>query len=230
MLAWLPRWIEQFNDIPDPRDPKLITHQLCVLVVYGIFLFLFQRPSRRAANRALTQPGVWENLQAAFPELATIPHRDTVARGIEAIPPETFETVIVKTIHRLLKNGQLRHWMVLNHYLAAVDGAVKWGAPYQWAEEALKKKTDAGTWYQAYVVEVVLVCPQRVTLPLLPNFLQIRLTPLRRPHRIRNSKRFIGWRNASTRRFRVGLSSSSSTASTLMARCLNTLTDSDGSS
>ncbi|MCL5064194.1 MAG: transposase family protein [Firmicutes bacterium] len=114
---------------------------------------------RRAANRALTQPGVWETLQTAFPELATIPHRDTVARVIEAIPPETFETVIVKTIHRLLKNGQLRHWMVLNHYLVAVDGAVKWGAPYPWAEEALKKETKAGTWYQAYVVEVVLVCP-----------------------------------------------------------------------
>ena len=42
VLAWLRRWIEQFNDIPDPRHPKLITHQLCVLVVYGIFLFLFQ--------------------------------------------------------------------------------------------------------------------------------------------------------------------------------------------
>ena len=153
-----------------------------------------------------------------------------MARRIEAIPPETFEPVIVKAIRRWLKNGNLQHWMVLHHSLVAVDGAVKWGAAYQWAEEALKKKTDAGTWYQAYVVEVVLVCPQRVTLPLLPNFLQIRLTPLRRPHRIRNSKRFIGWRNASTRRFRVGLSSSSSTASTLMARCLNTLTDSDGSS
>jgi len=170
VIAWLPRWIEQFNEIPDPRHPKHITHQLCVLIVYGILLFLFQCASRRAANRELTQPGVWENLQAAFPELATIPHRDTVARLVEEIPPENFETVIVKTIRRLLKNGQLRHWMVLNHYLVAVDGAVKWGAPYPWAAEALKKETEAGTWYQAYVVAVVLVCPQGVTLPLLAEF------------------------------------------------------------
>ena len=118
----------------------------------------------------MTQPGVWETLQAAFPELATIPHMDTVARVIAEIPPETFETVIVTTIRRLLKNGNLQPWMVLNHYLVAVDGAVKWGAPYPWAEEALKKETKAGTWYQAYVVEVVLVCPGGVTLPLLAEF------------------------------------------------------------
>jgi len=78
--------------------------------------------------------------------------------------------VIMRTIWRLLKNGQLRHGMVLNHSLVAVDGAAKWGAPYEWAEAALKKETQAGTWYQAYVVEVVLVCPQGVTLPLLAEF------------------------------------------------------------
>jgi len=60
--------------------------------------------------------------------------------------------------------------MVLHHDLVAVDGAVKWGAPYPWAAEALKKETKAGTWYQASVVEVVWVCPQGVTLPLWAEF------------------------------------------------------------
>ena len=94
-----------------------------------------------------------------------------MARRIEAIPPETFEPVIVKAIRRWLKNGNLQHWIVLHHSLVAVDGAVKWGAPYQWAEEALKKKTDADRWYQASVVEVVLVCPGGATLPLWAEFL-----------------------------------------------------------
>ncbi len=39
VMAWLPRWIEQFHEIPDPRHPKHIKHQWSVLVVYGTFLF-----------------------------------------------------------------------------------------------------------------------------------------------------------------------------------------------
>ena len=46
-------------------------------------LFLWQCASRRAGNRELTQPAVWETLQAAFPALETIPHMDTVARVLE---------------------------------------------------------------------------------------------------------------------------------------------------
>ena len=84
IFAWLPDLIERFGQLPDPRRPASVQHKLVVVLVYGVFLFLWQCASRREGNRELTQPSVVESLQAAFPQLATIPYMDTVARRSRA--------------------------------------------------------------------------------------------------------------------------------------------------
>lgn len=110
--------------------PGKIQHQLTVVHVYGVMLFLWQCASRRAGNRELTQPAVWETLQAPFPELNTIPHMDTVARVLERLPAELLESILLETGKRLLRNRRLASWMVQQHYLVAVDGTLKWSAAY----------------------------------------------------------------------------------------------------
>lgn len=171
LFTWLPGWIEQFAQIPDPRQPGKVQHKLTVVLVYGVMLFLWQCGSRRAGNRELTQPAVWETLQAAFPELDTIPHMDTVARVLERIPADQFEPILLDTIKRLLRNRRLTTWMVRHQYLVAVDGTLKWSADYPWALQALTKTLDGEkTLYQAYVLEAVLVGPQGIAVPLLGEF------------------------------------------------------------
>ena len=171
LYTWLPGWIERFAQLPDPRHPGKIQHKLTVVLVYGVMLFLWQCASRRAGNRELTQPAVWETLQAAFPALETIPHMDTVARVLERLPAEHLESILLDTVKRLLRNRRLASWMVQQHYLVAVDGTLKWSAAYPWASEALTKQMKSGDpVYQAYVVEAVLVCPQGIAIPLMAEF------------------------------------------------------------
>ena len=157
--------------MPDPRRPGSVRHKLIVLLVYGTFLFLWQCASRREGNRELTQPSVVEALQAAFPQLAAIPHMDTVARVLEALPADELEATLLGTMQRLLRNRKFAHWMVEHHYLVAIDGTLKWTANYRWAEEALEKHHGTGDGaYQAYVLEAVLVGPQGIAIPLLAEF------------------------------------------------------------
>ena len=47
----LPVLLKRLNQIPDPRNPKTITHKSTVLMLYGILAFVFQMGSRREANR-----------------------------------------------------------------------------------------------------------------------------------------------------------------------------------
>jgi hypothetical protein len=51
MRQMLPMLLGRLGKIPDPRNPKKLKHQLTVLMVYGILVFVF--PTRRAmANSA----------------------------------------------------------------------------------------------------------------------------------------------------------------------------------
>lgn len=66
-LQILPGLLKQLERIPDPRDPKKVKHQITVLMLYGILMFVFQIASRRQANRALTTPNYWRTLKLFIP-------------------------------------------------------------------------------------------------------------------------------------------------------------------
>ena len=75
----LPTLIRRFSKIPDPRRPSSVKHSLVMLMLYGLFAFIFQLNSRRAINRELTGPLIHEHLRKIFPEMDSIPHADTLA-------------------------------------------------------------------------------------------------------------------------------------------------------
>src|SRR6266550_4271445 len=76
----LPQLLKRLAKIPDPRNPLLIRHKLTVLLLSGILMFVYQMTSRREANREMSLPQFWGNLQLLFPELESLPHQDTLAR------------------------------------------------------------------------------------------------------------------------------------------------------
>jgi len=77
------------------------------VLVFGVLLFLTQCTSRREGNRQLTEPKSWTTLQAAFPQLNSVPPMDTVANVLEKIPPGEVEAVLTGIIKRLLGNRRL---------------------------------------------------------------------------------------------------------------------------
>jgi hypothetical protein len=50
LKAQLPTLLKRLKTIPEPRNPKKIKHSLTVLMLYGLFMFVFHLSSRRPAN------------------------------------------------------------------------------------------------------------------------------------------------------------------------------------
>ena len=67
MNRYLPVLLKRLKKIPDPRNVKMIKHQLPLLLTYGILMFVYQMSSRREANREMTRPQFLENLRLFFP-------------------------------------------------------------------------------------------------------------------------------------------------------------------
>lgn len=95
----LPNLIRKFASIPDYRRVTSIKHTITVLMVFGLFAFIFRLSSRREMNRELTSPVIFEHLRKLFPEIDTIPHADTLARVLAHINPKTIEAIHINLIN-----------------------------------------------------------------------------------------------------------------------------------
>ena len=47
---YLPGILKDLSELKDPRNPKKVKHKLALLMLYGIFIFVFHLSSRRDAN------------------------------------------------------------------------------------------------------------------------------------------------------------------------------------
>jgi len=169
--AILPGLLGKFSRIEDPRRPGSIRHKLTVLMVYGLLLFIFQHASRREANRKLSHPSILETLRSIFPEVDSTPHMDTLARLLERIPAEKIEDILGTTVRKLLRSKKLQALLVEKHYIVAIDGTQKFTRIVPFAPEALRRKNGEDTVnYFVYILEVTLVGPQGITIPLLAEF------------------------------------------------------------
>ena len=74
--AWraiLPSLIKKFSRIEDYRRSKSVKHKMVVLMIFGLFAFVFRLSSRREMNRELTGAIIHQHLRKIFPELDSIP-------------------------------------------------------------------------------------------------------------------------------------------------------------
>ncbi len=171
----LPILLKRLAKIEDPRNPKKIKHKVSTLIIYGILTFVFQMASCREANREMTQPMFWQDLQFFFPELETLPHHDTLKRLLSNIDINQIEALHIDLIRDLIRKKKFLRYLVNNCYPIAIDGTGKFKRDWLWDEECLERniKKEDGTkkQYHVYVLEANLAFYDGMTIPLMSEIL-----------------------------------------------------------
>src|SRR5262249_16052153 len=103
---------------------KSIKHKV-VVMLYGLFAFIFRLSSRREINRELTGMVIMGNLKKIFPELESIPHADTLSRVLEKIMINKIERKHILLIYQLIKNKKFKKLLVSGCLPVALDGTQK---------------------------------------------------------------------------------------------------------
>jgi len=171
----LPGLLKDLSKIKDPRHPKKIKHKLTILMMYGIFMFVFNVASRREADREMTMPVFLENLKKFFPEIKNLPHNDTLMRLLTGIEVDQIEKALIKCIHKLIRNKKFSRYLINERYPIAIDGTQKMVRDYIWSEQCQErtvgKEDKKYKQYYVYVLEASLSFQNGMTLPLMSEFL-----------------------------------------------------------
>jgi hypothetical protein len=171
----LPGLLKQLSKIKDPRNPRKSKHKLTVLMIYGIFMFVFNVASRRAADREMTMPVFLENIKKFFPEIKKLPHNDTLMRLLTSIEVDQIEKALIKCIQKLIRNKKFVRYLIKGHYPIAIDGTQKMVRDYIWSEQCQErtvgKEDQKRKQYYVYVLEASLAFQNGMTIPLMSEFL-----------------------------------------------------------
>ena len=171
---YLPGIVKDLSEIEDPRNPKKTKHKLAVLMLYGIFSFVFHMSSRRDADNGITVVFM-ENMREFFPEIDSLPHSCTLARLLEDIDIMHIEEIAVNLIKRLIMDKKFMDYLVSKHYILAVDGVHKFTREWEWCENSLKKhkkgQPEGVNQYYANALEASLVLPEGLTIPFMTEFM-----------------------------------------------------------
>lgn len=171
----LPQLVMKLGKIPDPRHPNKIKHQMTVLMLYGILMFVFHMSSRRETNKELTKPEFMKSLQEAFPELTSLPHQDTLCRLLERLnDANQIEELYLSLLNGLIRKKTFQKMLRKKRYLVAMDGTQKHVFDECWDERFLRRKVgkEGEFQYYAYVLEACLVFSNGMVLPLMSEFLE----------------------------------------------------------
>jgi len=177
--AWrslLPNLIKQLSRIPDPRRAKSVKHKLTVLMMFGLFGFIFRLSSRREMNRELTGALIHENLKRIFPEIETIPHADTLARLLEGTNPHDIEAIHIGLIKELIKNKKFKNVLIHGCLPVTIDGTQKLYRDGllqdgQWCERKVGKSKAEDVQQYIYVLEANITLKNGLTIPLMTEYL-----------------------------------------------------------
>ena len=171
---YLPGILKDLSEIEDPRNPKKTMHKLSLLMLYGIFIFVFNMSSRRDSDSEMTTVFM-ENMRSFFPELESIPHSCTLARLLEDIDVERIEDAAVNLVNRLIRDKKFANYLVSKRYLIAVDGVHKFTREWEWCENSLKKhkkgQPEGINQYYANALEASLILPEGLTIPFMTEFM-----------------------------------------------------------
>jgi len=171
----LPSLLKKLGRIKDYRNPGSVKHKMTTLMIYGILLFVYHIGSRRQANKDMARDIFFENLQAMFPELETMPHADTLARLLEKIEVAEIQECLVELFKELIRKKKFQNYLVNKGFLIAVDGTQKFYRDYQWDERCLERNLGKDRQIQqfyVYTLDSVIVLNNGTTLPFITVFLK----------------------------------------------------------
>ncbi len=171
----LPSLINRFAKMKDPRNPYKIKHKIAVVMVFGLFQFLFRQKSRRDFNENLTTPTVFNILSSFFPEINSTPHADTIARVLERIDLAEVEAILINLIRQLIKDKKFKKLLIQKCLPISIDGTQKVVRDGQLQEEGWLLRTIStkeGEKYQqyVYVLEANITFANGLTIPLLTEY------------------------------------------------------------
>lgn len=174
--AMLPLLIKRFSKIPDPRNPSKIKHKITVLMMFGLFAFIFRMKSRREMNRELTGAAINENLRKLFPELNSIPHADTVARLLKSIDPKHIEKSHILLIKDLIHKKKFQKLLIHDCLPISIDGTQKLyrdGLRQDecWLQRTVGKEGDDNKQQYIYTVEANITLKNGLNIPLMTEYL-----------------------------------------------------------
>ena len=187
--AWrklLPVLIKRFSKIRDPRRAKSVKHQLVVVMLYGLFAFIFRLSSRREMNRDLTGAVIFNNLKKIFPELESIPHADTLARVLEKINVNDIERAHILLIYQLIRHKKFKKLLISGCLPIALDGTQKLYRDgelhdLRWLNRSVGNKEPKSNQQYVYILEANIVFKNGLTIPLLTEYLKTDWSVLKNP-------------------------------------------------
>lgn len=167
----LPDIVERFSKVLDFRNPRKIKHKIAVLLMFGLLTFVFQKASRREANRELTTATFLENLQILFPDIEALPHHDTLNRVLTVIDVNEIQKIQVDMIKKFIKSKKFVNYLIDNSYPIAIDGTQKLSYDFLWSEECQQWSYQKKKRYSSYVLEASLAFHNGMVLPLATEIL-----------------------------------------------------------
>ena len=176
----LPSIMKDLAEIKDPRNPKKTKHKFAVVMMFGLFMFLFRLESRRAANETLTVPSINETLRKFFPQLDSIPHADTEARLLARIDIKEIESLHIKMVRKLINNKKFKKLLIQGYMPISFDGTQKAVRQNQLQEEGWLLRTittKEGKKFQqyVYVLEANITFSNGLTIPLLTEYCYLEI-------------------------------------------------------
>jgi hypothetical protein len=171
MQRLLPGLLKRLSEVEDYRNPKKIKHKVDVILLFAIFWFVFQKTSRREANREMTTPTFLENMRVFFNDLDCLPHHDTVNRFLSKVNINELENVLFELIKNFNRSKKFTKYLIGKCYPVAIDGTQKYAYHFLWAEECQERKPGGKTQYYCYCLEAALVFHNGIMLPLATEVL-----------------------------------------------------------
>jgi len=183
----LPGLLRKLSRIPDPRRTTSVKHKLAVLMIFGLFAFIFRLTSRREMNRELTGALIHEHMKKIFPEIETIPHADTLARLLENINPQDIESAHIHFIKDLIKKKKFRRLLINTCLPITVDGTQKLYRDglledARWCERTVGNPEDENKQQYIYVIEANITLQNGLTIPLMTEYLYRENNQLEQAH------------------------------------------------
>ena len=172
----LPGLLKKLSRIPDPRRTTSVKHKLAVLMIFGLFAFIFRLTSRREMNRELTGALIHEHMEKIFPEIETIPHADTLARLLKNINPRYIESAHIHFIKDLIKNKKFRQLLINKCLPITVDGTQKLYRDglledARWCERTVGNPKNENKQQYIYVIKANNTLQNGLEIPLMIEYL-----------------------------------------------------------
>jgi len=177
--AWrsmLPNLIRRFARIPDYRRATSVQHKMTVLMVFGLFAFIFRLRSRREMNRELTGPVIFDHLKKIFPEIDSIPHADTLGRVLKHTSPKEIEAIHMSLIKDLMKKKKFKHLLIQGGLPITIDGSQKLYRQgllqdEKWCERKVGDTDSKDKQQYVYSLEANITLQNGLTIPLMSEYL-----------------------------------------------------------